>query len=149
MSKKNICLIAFVVALAGVYVVFFCPLVPAPGSCRFPIQAAPAGDRSSARMAFSLGDYYELTEVKVVPLDDYKKNPNVPPLWHLISLDGSDSTEVFSYGEHINGMDPATAGAEPELLLPGVRYRLFVAAGGLKGQHDFYFGNAPTNTSNN
>lgn len=148
MSKKNICLIAFVVALAGVYVVYFTHWFH-PRVMQISHTSRPAADRSSVRMAFNLGNYYDLTEVKVVPLDDYKKNPDVPPLWHLVSNEGSDSTELFFYGESINGMDPAVAGAEPEPLQPGVRYRLFVAAGGLKGQHDFYFGNAPANASNN
>lgn len=144
MSKKNICLIAFVVALAGVYVVFFAHWFR-PRTMQISHTSRPAGDRSSVRIAFNLGNYYDLTDVKVVALDASNANP----VWHLVSPDGSDSTELFFYGEHINGMDPAVAGEETEPLQPGVRYRLFVAAGGLKGQHDFYFGNAPTNTSNN
>jgi hypothetical protein len=145
MSKKNIFLIAFVVALAGVYAVYFTHWFR-PRTIQISHTSRPAaGGNSSIRLAFNLGNYYDLTDIKVVPLDASNANP----VWHLVSPDGSDSTEVFSYGEHINGMDPAIAGAEPEPLLPGVRYRLFVAAGGLKGQHDFYFGNAPTNTSNN
>jgi hypothetical protein len=148
MSKKNIFLISLVVVLAGVYLVYFTHWFQ-PRVMRISHTSRPAGDRSSVRMAFSLGDEYELTEVKVVPLDDYKKNPDVPPLWHLVSDDGSDSTRLFYYGENISGMDPAVSGAEPDPLQPGVRYRLFVAAGSLKGQHDFYFGNTPTNAPNN
>ena len=148
MSKKNIFLIAFVVALAGVYAVYFTHWFR-PRMIQISHTSRPAAERNSIRLAFNLGNYYELTDIEVVPLDALKDNPHAPPIWHLVSPDGSDSTEVFSYGEHINGMDPAIAGAEPEPLLPGVRYRLFVAAGGLKGQHDFYFGNARTNISNN
>jgi hypothetical protein len=148
MSKKNIFLISLVVVLAGVYVIFFTHWFK-PRVMQISHTSRPEGGRDSVRMTFSLGDYYELTEVKVVLLDDFKKNPDTPPLWHLVSDDGSDSISMFSYGESIGGMDPAVAGAEPEPLQPGVRYRLLVSAGSLKAQHDFYFGTAPTNASNN
>jgi hypothetical protein len=147
MSKKNISLVSLVVVLAGVYVIFFTHWFR-PRVMQISHTGRPEG-RGSVRMTFSLGDYYDLTDVKVVPLDDFKKNPNTPPLWHLVSDDGSDSTEVFSYGENIGGMDPAVAGAEPGPLQSGIRYRLLVSAGSVKAQHDFYFGTAPTNASNN
>jgi hypothetical protein len=147
MSKKNIILISLVVALAGVYLVFFTHWFK-PRVMQISHTSRPA-EGASIRMAFNLGDYYELTDIKVVPLDDYKKNPDVAPLWHLVSDEGSDSTKLFFYGEDINGMDSAVQGAETEPLQPGVRYRLLVAAGSLKGQHDFYFGNPPANVSNN
>jgi hypothetical protein len=148
MSKKNILLISSVVVLAGVYVIFFTHWFH-PRVMQISHTSRPEGGRDSVRMTFSLGDNYVLTDIKVVPLDDFKKDPNTRPLWHLVSDDGSDSTEVFSYGESIGGMDPAVSGAEPEPLRSGVRYRLLVTAGSLKAQHDFYFGSPPPNTSNN
>jgi len=148
MSKKNIFLISSVVVLAGIYVIFFTHWFQ-PRVMQISHTSRPEGRRDSVRMTFSLGDYYELNDIKVVPLDDFKKNPDTRPLWHLVSDDGSDSTEVFSYGEGIGGMDPAVSGAEPEPLKSGVRYRLLVTAGKLKAQHDFYFGTPPTNVSNN
>lgn len=147
MSKKNIFLISLVVVLADVYVIFFTHWFQ-HRVMLISHTSRPEGGRDSVRMTFSLGDYYELTDVKVVPLDDFKKNPDTPALWHLVS-DGSDSTELFSYGENIGGMDPAVAGSEPEPLQSGVRYRLFVTAHAIKAQHDFYFGAPPTNASNN
>jgi len=149
MSRKNICLIAFVAVLAGVYAVYFTHWFRSPTIHIFHTNRPGADRNSGARLAFSLGGSYELNDVEVVPLDDYQKNHSTPALWHLVSHDGSDSTELFYYGQSINGMSPALAGAEAEPLQPGVRYRLLVTAGRLKGQHDFYFGNAATNTSNN
>jgi hypothetical protein len=148
MSKKNIFLISLVVVLAGVYVVYFTHWFR-PRVMQISHTSRPDAGRGSVRMSFCLGDYYELNDVKVVPLDNFKKNPDTPPLWHLVSDDGSDSTELFSYGENIGGMDPAVAGAEPEPLQPGIRYRLLIMAGSVKAQHDFYFGAAPTNAPNN
>ena len=43
-------------------------------------------------------------------------------------------------------MDPAVEGSRPEPLQPGVTYRLFVAAGKIKGQHDFQIGAPPANS---
>lgn len=146
MSKKNVLLVSLVVVLAGIYVIFFTHWFK-PRVMQVSHTSRPEGGRDSVRMTFSLGDYYELTDVKVVPLDDFKKNPDTPPLWHLVS-DDSDSTAMFSYGENIGGMDPAVAGTEPAPLQSGVRYRLFVTAGSIKAQHDFYFGTAPTNAPN-
>jgi hypothetical protein len=148
MSKKNIFLISSVVVLAGIYIVFFTHWFR-PRVMQISHTSRPEGGRDSVRMTFSLGDYYELTDVKVVLLDDFKKNPNAIPLWHLVSDDGSDSTRLFSYGENIGGMDPAVGGSEPAPLQSGVRYRLFVTAGSTKAQHDFYFGTVPTNAPNN
>jgi hypothetical protein len=148
MGKKNVFLISSVVVLLGVYVIFFThwfkPRVMLIGH-----TGRPEPGSGSVHMTFSLGDYYELTDVKVVRLDDFKKNPDTPPLWHLVSDEGSDSINVFSYGENIGGMDPAVSGAEPGPLQPGVRYRLLVTAGSVKAQHDFYFGTPPANASNN
>ncbi|HTR40324.1 MAG TPA: hypothetical protein VMH87_01745 [Pseudomonadales bacterium] len=148
MSKKNIFLISFVVVLAGIYLVFFTHWFQ-PRVMQISHTSRPEGGRDSVRMTFGLGDYYELTDVKVVPLDEFKKNPDTPCLWHLVSDDGSDSINMFSYGENIGGMDPAVAGSEPAPLQSGVRYRLLVTAGRLKAQHDFYFGTPPANASNN
>jgi hypothetical protein len=46
-------------------------------------------------------------------------------------------------------MDPAVAGSRPEPLQPDVTYRLFVAAGKVKGQLDFQIRAAPVSTPDN
>ena len=98
-------------------------------------------------MFFALDNDYSLTEVKVVPLAALQTNKLAQPIWHLVSDSGSDDVSHVSYGEKINGMDPAVAGAQPEPLQPGVMYRLFVAAGRAKGQLDFQLGVPPVSPS--
>ena len=107
----------------------------------------PPGEIGPAtnRIFFGLPDDYSLTEVKVVPLAALQTNKLAQPVWHLVSDEGSDDVRQFFYGEKINGMDPAVDGAQPEPLQPGVTYRLFVAAGKVKGQHDFQIGGPPAN----
>ena len=59
------------------------------------------------------------------------------PIWHLVSTSNSVPTTDFTYGTPIEGMRPAVAGATPDPLAPGVKYRLLVQAGDLQIQHDF------------
>lgn len=152
MNKKNYILIAIVLVLAGVYAVFFTgwfrskPIIIS--HTNRPIRSARTG-APTTRLIFSLGDYYSLTEIKVVPLAALESNKLAQPVWHLVSDEGSDDVNLFSYGEKINGMDPAVEGTRPEPLQPSVTYRLFVAAGKIKGQHDFHIGSAPANTATN
>ena len=60
-----------------------------------------------------------------------------PPLWHLVSDSGSAPVREFVYGQGIRGMKPALKGEGPQPLETNVVYRLFVAAGNIKGTHDF------------
>ena len=143
MNKKNYALIAIVLVLAGVYIIFFTdwfkPKTIQIVSTSRPLrtnQTGPATDR----LIFGLSDTYSLTEVKVVPLAELQTNKLAQPVWHLVSDSGSDDVNQFFYGEQIGGMDPALEGSRPEPLQPGVTYRLFVAAGKARGQHDFHIG---------
>jgi hypothetical protein len=79
----------------------------------------------------------KLTEVKVVPLDNYKTNSFTSPVWHLISDSNSMPVQRFVYGQRIWGMRPYAQGLTAEPLETNVTYRLFVVAGGVKGEHDF------------
>jgi len=89
------------------------------------------------RLTFGLEGRFQLTEIEVVPLAEWQTNHLALPAWHLVSESGSDPVSRFSYGQHIRGMEPAVAGAQPQPLQPDVTYRLFVTAGRMKGQHDF------------
>jgi hypothetical protein len=150
MNKKNITLIAIALALAGVYAVcftdWFRPKTILVSQTSRPVRSTRNGAATS-RITFGLGDYYSLTEIKVVPLAALQTNKLAQPVWHLVSDSGSDDVKQFFYGENINGMDPAVEGARPEPLQPGVMYRLFVAAGKVRGQHDFQNGVAPANAA--
>jgi hypothetical protein len=152
MNKKNFILIAIALVLAGVYAVYFTDwfrtkTIHIAHTSR-PVRSARTGS-AATQLIFGLGDYYSLTEVKVVPLAALQTNKLAQPVWHLVSDEGSDDVDHFIYGQKINGMDPAVADARPEPLQPGVTYRLFVAAGKVRGQQDFHLGPAPTSTTTN
>jgi hypothetical protein len=170
MSKKNFFLFGLVLVMAGIWVVFFSHwfdrqsigIVTAsrPVSARSGARTgARAGLRSGARattpaaptiaLFFGLDDYFELTEIKVVPVAALQTNPMALPVWHLVGDPCSDSIKSFSYGQTVEGMVPAVTGLQPEPLQPGVIYRVFVTDGKLKGQHDFHIGPGPANTSTN
>ncbi len=158
MNKKSFILIAIVLVMAGIYAIYFTDWFR-PKTIEISHTSRPArtGGRTGGRtgaaanpMIFHLGgDYYSLTEIKVVPLAALQKDKLAQPVWHLVSDEGSDDVDNFSYGQKINGMDPAVEGARPEPLQPGVTYRLFVVAGKVKGQHDFQIGVAPANAATN
>ena len=152
MNKKNLILIGIVLVLAGVYAVYFTdwfqPKTIHISQTSRPVRSARTGS-AATQLIFGLGDYYSLTEVKVVPLAALQTNKLTQPVWHLVSDSGSDDVNLFSYGQRINGMDPAVEGARPDPLQPGVIYRLFVTAGKVRGQHDFHIGAAPANTATN
>jgi hypothetical protein len=140
MNKKNIILVALALVLAGVYVVYFTDWFK-PKIIQISHTSRPGRARNGGtpvvQLNFGLGDYYELTEIKVVPLAALETNKLAQPVWHLVSDSGSDSLDHFVYGQKIEGMDPAVEGSRPQKLQPGVTYRLFIAAGKIKGQHDF------------
>jgi hypothetical protein len=165
MNKKNLFLIGLVLVLAGVYAVYFTDWFQTRTIAVFSTQVgARMGARTGARVGartgartgtpantlfFGLDDYYELTEIKVVPLAALQTNALAQPVWHLVGDPSSDSIKSFNYGAPIEGMVPAVTGLQPEPLEPGVIYRIFVTDGKLKGQHDFHLGAAPANTSTN
>jgi hypothetical protein len=94
------------------------------------------GRGGSPILTFALGTEYELTEIKVVPLAEWKTNRLVLPLWHLVS-DGTDPLNHFFYGQNIRDMDAAVEGSQAQPLETNVTYRIFVSAGSEKGWHDF------------
>lgn len=143
MNKKVYFLIAVAIVLAGVYLVFFTSLFqPKTIQIAHTSRSLPSARTGpgAGRIFFDLGDFYSLTDIKVVPLAALQTNKLAQPVWHLVSDEGSDDIQQFSYGEVIRSMDPAVAGAQAAPLEPGVVYRLFVAAGKVKGQHDFQLG---------
>ena len=88
-------------------------------------------------LSFGLDNRLRLTEIKVVPLAEWQTNRYALPLWHLVSDSNSAPVIDFGYGQRIRGMKSAVAGAQPQPLEANTIYRLFVAAGNIKGQHDF------------
>jgi hypothetical protein len=149
MNKKIYILIAIALVLATVYVAYFTHWFRAK-TIQISHTSRPARPGATTDLLlFGLDDYYSLTDVKIVPLDALQTNKFAEPVWHLVSDEGSDDVQVFSYGANIPGMDPAAAGARPEPLQKGVTYRLSVTAGRAKGQLDFQLGPPPVEPSAN
>jgi hypothetical protein len=95
------------------------------------------------------GQPYQLSEVKVVPLDAGQITSAAVPVWHLISDSRSAPVEFFTYGQSLPGMKPAVPGSRPEPLETNVTYRLLMRVGSLKGQCDFQLGSRPPAMSPN
>jgi len=140
MDKKSTPLVVVLLALVLVYVIFFTDWFKPHRMTLFYSTRQIEHFRARADLPyilFGLGGTYRLTEVKVVPLDDFEKDPAAPALWHLTSQSNSVPIKMFTYGEHIHGMKPDFAGDAPQNLQTNEIYRLFVAAGRTKGQIDF------------
>ena len=156
MTKKNYFQIGLVLVFVGFYVIYFTDwfktkpmhITGARSRVVRTVRNAQSG-AAAAPMNFYLGDSFELTEVKVVPLDALKTNKLAQPVWHLIGDPSSDSISSLSYGQRIEGMSPANDVPQAGPLQPSVMYRLFLTAGKVKGQLDFHIGPAPANTVTN
>lgn len=155
MNRKEFFLVGLVVVLIGVYVIWFtdwfrAKVLHIEHSQRSLREAwsgnrrlDPSGRQTLGNVTFSLHPKCRLTEIKVVPLAEYRTNKYARALWELVSPSGSPPMEGFAYGLPVAGMQPAQPGLEPEPLTPGVEYRLVVKAGKLTGEHDFNLGGSP------
>jgi hypothetical protein len=143
MTKKNWLLISVALVLASVYAIYFTdwftPKTIHVISHNVRTARANAKDDSTAvQVTFKLGRPCKLTELKVVALDEWLTNNDCLPLWHLVAdTNSAPITKPFNYGQKIPGMKPEVAGARPQPLQPGVKYRMFVTDGTARGQHDF------------
>jgi len=153
MNKKSFILIAIALVLAGFYVIHFTDWFKTKTiHISHTSRSIRLGGRTGSvnnLVFFGLDGDYSLTEVKVVPLAALQTNQLAQPIWHLVSDEGSDDVNQFVYGERIQGMDAAVSGAQPEPLRSGVVYRLFITAGKVRGQHDFFIGAPPVSTATN
>jgi hypothetical protein len=157
MTKKNWLLVVFLIALGAVYVIWFTDwfkprtihVFHTIRDVHFRRRAADEG----SRLIFGVEPAeIKLTEIKVVPLADFQKNPETLPLWHLVTDSNSAPVKDFIYGQRIRGMRPSIAGAEAGPLQTNIVYRIFVKSGRARGQHDFEIGGTPaesTTGSNN
>jgi hypothetical protein len=108
---------------------------PGMGGRRF--NAGRGGAQGRLLPTFSLNGEYKLTSIRVVAVDDLKTNKFPRPLWELESKSNSVPVRIFIYGVPVRGMQPVIPGAAIEPLATNVQYRLYVAAGRVKGEHDF------------
>ena len=130
MNKKNWVLIGIVIVLGAVYVFHF-------SNWFKPKVMAIAHNGRFGQINFTLGNSFNLTSIKVVSVSAWESNKYALPMWELKSDSNSVPVKLFSYGERIRGMKPAIATAQPEPLVAGTTYRIYVEAGSLKAQHDF------------
>ena len=143
MTKKNLVLILFALALAVAYAVWFTDWFrPATvqifhTSRNLRPRAQRGGDGALPSLIFGSNRQLRITELKVVSLAGLATNKNIVPLWHLVSDSNSVPVKAFSYGQHIAGMRPAMKGVRPEPLETNVPYLLLVTAGKIKGEHPF------------
>lgn len=100
-------------------------------------KGAAANDSPINPIIFGFDRALKLTCIKVVPLSDIQTNKYPHPIWHIVSESNSVPTKDFTYGAAIKGMHPAVEGATPDLLEPGISYRLYVESGAVKKEHDF------------
>jgi hypothetical protein len=141
MNTKNWLLILVAVGLATAYGIFFTDWFQPQTvkifhtSRRMPGRAEQRPGQAS--LLFALNRPLKLTEVKVVPLAAYQTNQNTLPLWHLVSDSNSVPVKAFFYGQMILGLKPVVPGTRAQPLTNNVIYRLLVAAGQIKGEHDF------------
>jgi len=151
MNRKNIFLISLAVVLATglVYYNFGNWFAPAsieiahdirpdqPQVGRRAARRSASEDSAANTVAFFFTAKYQLTSVKVVPVEVLKTNKYAHPLWHLVSDSNSAPVKSIIYGVPVDGMRPAVKGASPAPLQPYVKYRLLLEAGRIKAEHDF------------
>lgn len=141
MTKKSILLISVAVALAACYLYYFTDWINPPVIQILPQLRPPRNPArnptSVYQVSFNLDGKYQLTSVKVIPIQALETNKNALPVWNLTTSSNSVPQKGFFYGLPIPGMRPAITNARPQRLQPEVAYRLFVKAGRAKGQVDF------------
>ncbi|HVM49616.1 MAG TPA: hypothetical protein VMU04_16430 [Candidatus Acidoferrum sp.] len=94
-------------------------------------------DQAVEPVFFTFDRPLRLTSLKVIPVPEIETNKFPHPIWDLVSSSNSVPVKDIVYGMPIHGMRPTVKGATAEPLEPGVKYRLFVEAGGRKAEHDF------------
>jgi hypothetical protein len=151
MTKKNWLSLLIVLALATVYAICFTNWFKPQTVQIFHTVREMHFRRKKADdepvLLFGLSKQLGLTEIKVVPLAAYEKDPHVLPVWHLVSDSNSVPVRDFPYGRTLRGMKPAVTGARAEELDTNLVYRLFITAGKITGHNDFYLGANPPETN--
>lgn len=148
MPKKQLVLLLVAILLFGAYVYYFTDWFAPdnihivhtirPGTMSRRAQAKSVKTQPAVNLvSFSLDRKCKLTEIRVVPVSDLSTNKYPQPIWHLVSDSNTVPTKAFIYGANVRGLHPKVKGAQADPLEPGATYRLYVAAGDLKGEHDF------------
>jgi hypothetical protein len=154
MTKQKWFIIVTALLLVGIYLYNFTgwfnpKIIQISYTERYQPSRGPSRRQSQLILFGFGGQRYRLSEIKVVPLAAWQTNQAVMPAWHLVSRGRSAPVGFFTYGGNLPGMEPVAPGAHPEPLETNVTYRLFVRAGGYKGQCDFQLGGRPPAASPN
>lgn len=140
-SQRKWLLLAVAALLAVIFVFFFTDWFK-PQTVRIyhtnrNLRSRLAPGASAPNLIFGLNHQLKITEIKVVPLDEYQTNRHALPLWHLISDSNSAPVKIFFYDQRIRGLKPAVPGNRAKPLATNVTYRIIVTAGKITGEHDF------------
>lgn len=143
MRKNTVVLIVVLAVMAGCYVYFFTdwfekPTIQILAQIRPMRNVRPTpGVPTTYPVSFAFDRKLNITEVRVVAVDDEKTNKYPHSFWHMISDSNSVPTKAIVYGQPLRGMKPKVPRARPDPLEPDIRYRLYISAGKAKGQIDF------------
>jgi hypothetical protein len=141
-TRKELALAALAIVLLAVYVIYFTDwfktkTVQISHTLRHTRQADRLARSTGVVITFGLDRTVRLTEVEVYSVVQLQTNRHAVPLWHLVSDSNSVPVRTFVYGQNLRGMRPFIPGLHPHPLDTNQIYRLLVAAGKIKGQHDF------------
>jgi len=89
-------------------------------------------------VTFGFNKKYKLTSVKVVSAEDLRTNKFPRALWHVVEDGRSPAVNAISYGKPARGMKPAVPDLQPEPLDANQEYVVFVEAGSIKAQTNFF-----------
>jgi hypothetical protein len=93
--------------------------------------------RAVSPVSFVLNGTYQLTRIRVVPLQSSATAETAQPVWELDSSSNSIPLRGFVYGQRIRGMRAPGSSRATDPLAPETEYRMFVEAGRARGQVDF------------
>jgi len=144
MTKSTIVLIVILIAMAGAYAYWFTdwflpPTIQILAQVRpsRSVQPGAPGIPATYPVSFAFDRKLNITEIKVVGVEDEAKKQYPHALWHLISDSNSVPTRAIIYGQWVRGMKSKVPHGRPEPLQPDVKYRFYVSAGKYKGHIDF------------
>jgi hypothetical protein len=89
-------------------------------------------------VTFGFNKRYRLTSVKVVSAQDLSTNKHPRALWHIVEDGKATPVKAISYGKPARGMKPAVPDLEAEPLDADQEYVVFIEAGGIKAQTNFF-----------
>jgi hypothetical protein len=144
MKDKIIIFSLFGVILLTLYLALFsgCKEEPMQITSKLrPVRRGTAVERGLTPLydvTFGFNKAYKLTSVKVVSSADLRTNKFPRALWHVVEDGRPASVKAISYGKPARGMKPVVPDLQAEPLEPDQEYVVFIEAGGIKAQTNFF-----------